>query len=91
MARIEASKKIKNGKSIKIELEVQEGYIKDAVVSGDFFAFPNDEFEKLQNAFKNREASKKEVDKILDEYSGKVTFSGVTFSDLRELLRELGL
>jgi len=89
MTRREAARRIKDGKGIKVELEVHEGYIKDVMISGDFFAFPIEEFENLQNALKSKYLSSEEVDRVLSEYEDKITLSGVTFSDLRELLHEL--
>jgi len=89
MTRKEAARRIKDGKGIKVELEVHEGHIKDVMISGDFFAFPIEEFENLQNALKSKHASSKEIDRVLSEYEDKITLSGVTFSDLRELLHEL--
>ena len=44
----EALKKVVGGKTVKIELIVDDNTIKEVIISGDFFAFPIEKFEELE-------------------------------------------
>jgi len=91
LTKREILKRIDKGKTVKVELEIEEGYIKNTMISGDFFAYPIEEFENLQNAFKNKKATKGNMHRILEEYSKKITLSGITFSDLEDIFSQFGV
>ena len=81
---LEASKKIKGGKMIKVELEVVKNVIKRMVISGDFFAYPPEAIEEIERSVEGHVVD--DVIRIIDCYKNRVKFVGVDFNDLKELL-----
>gem|GEM_PF-958357 len=87
MTRIEASKRVKSGKSIKVEIEIGNERIKDFIISGDFFAYPLEQFEELhRKVLENGTAEN--VTSIINEYKNKIEFAGVNIQDLEDLILE---
>jgi len=85
MKKTSVLKKIKGGKTVKIDLEItDDGRIHDIIISGDFFVYPQETLEELESKLKGR--SLEEAKSILKEYSEKVTVLGFTLDDVAELL-----
>lgn len=42
--------KMPGGKLVRVDLEVADGLLRDAVVSGDFFLYPDDALEQITGA-----------------------------------------
>lgn len=78
-------KKIVGGKYVKVELDVENGVIKNALISGDFFAFPLEEFEKFLNTLKGIKFNVEEIENIFEQYEKKIVFSGIGINDLKEI------
>lgn len=85
----ELDRKIVGGKYVKVELDVKNGTISNALISGDFFAFPIEEFEKFIDALKGIKFTDEEIEKIFREYSEKIVFSGISIADLRAIFLQL--
>ncbi|MEM2153859.1 MAG: lipoate protein ligase C-terminal domain-containing protein [Nitrososphaeria archaeon] len=85
MMHLEMDKKIVGGKYVKVELDVENGAIKNALISGDFFAFPIEEFEKFLNALKGIKFNVEEIENIFEQYAKKIVFSGIGVNDLKEI------
>ncbi|MEM3402992.1 MAG: lipoate protein ligase C-terminal domain-containing protein [Nitrososphaeria archaeon] len=87
MARIEASKRVKSGKSIKVEIEMENERIKDFIISGDFFAYPLEQFEELQREVLEN-GTAENITSIINEYKKKIEFTGINIQDIEDLILE---
>jgi len=85
----EALKKVVGGKTVKIELIVDDNTIKEVIISGDFFAFPIEKFEELERNLKGKEAKIAEIKKVLDNFKQDLTLVGISWSDLEQLFESL--
>jgi len=72
---------------IKVELEVEGDVIKNAIISGDFFAYPPEVIEEMEDKMRGRELSK--VLEVIERYRDRVKLVGVKFEDLEELVRAI--
>lgn len=88
MVHKEVLKKIKGGKMIKIEVELDKGRIANVVISGDFFAYPLGAIENIERSLKGKRAEKEEIKKTIDQFRGKCTIVGATFDDIVDLLAQ---
>jgi len=81
-------KRSSRGKTIKIDLTIDEEnkVIKDIVVSGDFFAYPPEKLEELEDKLKNKHVS--EVDRVIDGYRDILELVGASLDDLKELVKK---
>ena len=86
MRRTSVLKKIKGGKTVKLDVVIDDGKIRDIVISGDFFVYPQEALEELENKLKG--CSLNEAKSILKEYAGRVTVLGFTLDDVAELLEK---
>jgi len=82
-------KKISGGKSIKIDLEIIDGKIVKFILSGDFFAFPNEKLEEMEKKIIGKSID--EVEKIINEYKYKINLIGISFNDILSLLNEISI
>jgi len=82
-------KKISGGKSIKIDLEIIDGKIVKFILSGDFFAFPNERLEEMEKKIIGKNID--EVEKIINEYKYKINLIGISFNDILSLLNEISI
>lgn len=80
-------KKISGGKSIKIDLEIIDGKIVKFILSGDFFAFPNEKLEEMEKKIIGKNID--EAEKIINEYKYKINLIGISFNDILSLLNEI--
>jgi len=69
---------------IKIELEVEENKVENVIISGDFFAYPAEAIEEMENQIRGCELSK--LLEVVERYRNRVKLVGVRFDDLRELV-----
>lgn len=88
MARYSAYKKIPGGKSVKVDVELGDDMvIRDIVISGDFFAYPEEELERLEEALKGRRVT--EAPEIIMGFRGRVTLLGAGLEDIIELIKRI--
>lgn len=80
-------KKISGGKSIKIDLEIIDGKIVKFILSGDFFAFPNEKLEEMEKKIIGKSID--EAEKIISKYKYKINLIGISFNDILSLLNEI--
>ncbi len=80
-------KRIKGGKTLKIDLKTRNNYIEDIVISGDFFAYPEEVIDLIEEELRGKHLS--EVDTIINKYRDRVELIGLTFDDIRILIHEL--
>lgn len=86
---LELDKKVLGGKYVKVEVEIENGIVDDIIISGDFFAFPIEEFENFLNNIRGIKFSQEQIDDIFKKFTDKIIFSGITFDDLREMFAQL--
>jgi len=89
MVRLQVDKKVVGGKYAKVELEVEDDTIVDVIISGDFFAFPIEEFERFLEDLKGKKFDVEQVERTFREHGNKIVFSGISLEDLRELFLQL--
>ena len=87
--RLELDKKVLGGKYVKVEVELENGIVDDIIISGDFFAFPIEEFENFLNNIRGIKFNREQIDNIFKKFADKIIFSGITFDDLREIFIQL--
>jgi lipoate-protein ligase A len=84
---ISGIRRVKGGKTLKIDMRVCDGVLADIVISGDFFAHPEEGVDELEESLKNTRVE--DVDKVLAKYRDKILFTGISFNDLEALIKEL--
>ena len=57
------------------------------VISGDFFAYPPEALEELEESLAGVEVEK--VPEVIDSFRGRLTLLGASLDDLKDLLVEL--
>ncbi len=87
MVKKSGLRRIKGGKTLKIDLELESDIIKDIIISGDFFAYPAEAIEELENTLKG--TSIHDLRNIIIEFRKRVTLVGISFKDIIELLDDL--
>lgn len=50
MTHTEVSKKILDGKLIRIEIDVEDNLVRSVKITGDFFLFPENTLEEIENS-----------------------------------------
>jgi len=80
-------KRVKGGKTLKIDLEIESGIIKDIIISGDFFAYPMEAVEELENMLKGVNVS--DAIEIINCFRDRIVFIGLTIDDIIDLLRKI--
>jgi len=86
---IELDKKVLGGKYVKVEVELENGIIDNVIISGDFFAFPIEEFENFLTSLRGIKFSREQINSVFKKFSDKITFSGIAFDDLLEIFTQL--
>ncbi len=81
-----ALRKVRGGKTVKVEVRVEEGVIREVVISGDFFAYPPEAIEELERALVG--ASVEEAASVVRSFKGRVQVVGASLKDFEELLVE---
>jgi len=80
--------KIPKGKLVKISLEYDESNntISNVKITGDFFAYPEESIEILENSLKNTELKKEKLLKKIDSIinSNNIEFIGLDAEGLSE-------
>jgi len=75
------------GKTLKIEAEIENGKIVSISFSGDFFAYPPEALEEMEQDLISTDITN--VEEKVNKYKGKLTLLGVSFDDIIELLKKL--
>ena len=80
-------KRVSGGKTLKIDIRICGDVIEDIVLSGDFFAHPEELVDELENSLKGLKASKA-VD-VINSFRDKIEFTGITIDDVIDLINKL--
>ena len=79
-------KRSKAGKTLIVDVEFVGDRIAGIVISGDFFAYPEEVVEKLEEELRNKRVS--EVGDFLKRHEGRVVLVGVTMNDIVEAIMD---
>jgi hypothetical protein len=84
---LSASYKVEGGKLLKCTLEVKDSVIQSAKITGDFFMYPEEKIEDLENIIKDLKLDEEEISKaISDFYSCNVLVVGAKADDFVKLI-----
>ncbi len=78
--------KVKGGKLIKCTLELHEGKIKNIKITGDFFMYPEDAIEKLENALQGIHFDEEEISRKVKEALKGVELIGVAMDNFVDVI-----
>lgn len=81
-----STKKVVGGKSVKVDLEVVNGLIVNAVVSGDFFLYPEEAIHEIESSIRGR--TLEEAIREVSRFRSSVEFLGVTIDDVVHTIKE---
>ena len=75
-------------KTLTVEalIDLENLVIKDITLSGDFFAYPEESFEELEDSLKNT-GCKKAIE-ILESYRNKLMLVGASIDDIELFIKE---
>jgi len=76
------------GGLIRIRAEISENRIDDIMITGDFFIFPEDSIEKIENELRGREFNLNEINDIVQNIL-KDSESSITAGDIINAIRNL--
>lgn len=79
-------KRLSGGKTVKVDLEVIDGNIKDIVISGDFFLYPEEYIHVIESKLKGKNVS--DITRILNEFKGVVEIVGASIEEFAETIIE---
>ncbi len=77
-------KRLSGGKTVKVDLEVVDGEIKDVVISGDFFLYPEEYIHVIESKLRGRRIS--EVPEVLNVFKGVVEVVGASLDEFLEVI-----
>ncbi|MEM0380655.1 MAG: lipoate protein ligase C-terminal domain-containing protein [Desulfurococcaceae archaeon] len=80
-------KRIPIGKTIELYLKICRDKLEDIVISGDFFAHPEEIIDELERELRNIELN--EVNNILEKYRDKIKFAGFDYNVFKEFINEV--
>ncbi len=82
----------KGGKTVKIEAWISENKLEKVMFSGDFFAYPAEALEELEQRLAGSPLNVEKIRSAFKQYKGKVSLVGTSLNVLEEeLLGLLGL
>lgn len=84
MATCSFVRRLSGGKTVKVDLEVIDENIKDIVISGDFFLYPEEYIHIIESKLKGKNIS--EVVRILSEFKGVVEIVGASIEEFAEVV-----
>jgi len=80
-------KRVAGGKTLKVDVRVCNSVVEDVVISGDFFAHPEEAVEEMERALRGR--ALREAPSVIDSFKGLVELVGASLEDLKSLFEEL--
>lgn len=80
-------RKVPGGKGVKVEVEAEDCRIRKIVISGDFFAYPEDIVEELEMALRGSELG--DVAKVIGSFRSRGRLVGIGWDDIFELIASL--
>ena len=83
--------KVPGGKLLSVEFKVENGKLRDVVISGDFFMVPEEEVFRLERMLEGVDAERGVVSGIIRDFfsSGRVSVLGFSPEDLISLFEKL--
>ena len=78
--------KVKGGKLIKCSIEVKNKEIKQIKITGDFFMYPEEKIEEMEEMLIGKEIKEDAIKKALDEFFLEVETFGASKEDFLEVI-----
>ncbi|MDI9608783.1 MAG: lipoate protein ligase C-terminal domain-containing protein [Candidatus Verstraetearchaeota archaeon] len=82
----EVVRKFKDGKLVKVKMVIEGGVIKDAKITGDFFAHPEEGIEIIEKELIGKDLSN--ARQAVESAIGGVTLIGVRIEELIAMVQE---
>jgi lipoate-protein ligase A len=79
--------RIPGGKTLKIDISIRGDIIENIVISGDFFAYPEEMVDELESAIRGHKLS--DVIGIVEDFRNRIVFLGVSIDDIINALRKI--
>ncbi len=79
-------KRSKAGKTLVVDVEFDNNRISSIVISGDFFAYPEEAVEEIEEELRNTIVDN--ARRILEKYRSKVELVGITIDDIIDAVLE---
>ncbi|MEO3993693.1 MAG: lipoate protein ligase C-terminal domain-containing protein [Desulfurococcaceae archaeon TW002] len=86
MITCSTTKRLSGGKTIKVDLEVTNEIIKNIVISGDFFLYPEEYIHIIESELREKKVS--EVHKILNKFKNSVEIVSASIEEFAEAIIE---
>ena len=78
--------KVRGGKLIKCRMKVKNGRIEEIKFSGDFFMYPEEKLEELEEMLINIELKKEKIRPIIHHFSENVEMVGADADDIVKVI-----
>lgn len=87
----EVDYKIPNGKLIRIRAEVDNKKIENVKITGDFFLYPEEKIESIENSFKGKILKREEIERTIEKVikKNKIKLLGISEKDFVDALMKL--
>ncbi|MEM1983209.1 MAG: lipoate protein ligase C-terminal domain-containing protein [Sulfolobales archaeon] len=79
-------KRLSGGKTVKVDLEVINDLIKNVIISGDFFLYPEDYIHFIESRLRNVRIN--DVSKIMYEFKDSVEIVGASIDEFLEVIND---
>ncbi|MEM0504746.1 MAG: lipoate protein ligase C-terminal domain-containing protein [Sulfolobales archaeon] len=86
MVKCSSIRRLSGGKTVKVDLEVFDEEIKEIVISGDFFLYPEEYIHTIESELRGRKIS--EVTKILNTFKDRVEVVGASIEEFAEAVSD---
>lgn len=80
-------KRVPNGKTLELYVKICSGRIENIVISGDFFAHPEEVIEEIENNL--RGVNIERVNSVLENFRNKLFFTGFNYSVFIDFINEV--
>jgi len=80
-------KRVAGGKTLKVDVRVCGIVVEDVVISGDFFAHPEEAVEEMERVLRGK--TLREAPSVIESFKGLVELVGVSLEDLKSMFEEL--
>lgn len=84
--RCSSIRRLSGGKTVKVDLEIVDEEIKEIVISGDFFLYPEEYIHTIESELRGKKIS--EVAKILSTFKDRVEVVGASIDEFVDVINE---
>lgn len=62
----EINYKVPNGKLIRIQANLEDNFLKEIKIAGDFFLYPEESIELIEESLRGKELAEEEIKRVLE-------------------------